>query len=221
MPELPPPPPPPMSIAEAAADLVRRYRPPWATSRVVGGAAVATIVAIFLLGGPLRAPRAAPEVVLPVAGSDGDPGAAGPAAPPDGTVAVHAAGAFVHPGLYELPHGARVAQLVAAAGGAAPDAVVDALNLAARLNDGERIYLPRAGEAVAAGSVAGDGTGVVDLNTATLEQLDALPGIGPATAQAILDHRKTKGRFASVEDLLEVRGIGDAKLASLRDRVRV
>jgi len=145
-------------------------------------------------------------------------------------VAVHAAGAFARPGLYELPAGSRVAHLVEAAGGPTADAMLDALNLAARLNDGERIYLPKVGEApppavgaasgaASSGGAAGDG--LVDLNTATLEQLDALPGVGPATAEAILEYRREKGKFRSVEELLEVRGIGEAKLAALRKRVRV
>jgi competence protein ComEA len=193
--------------------------------------AASMFVAFTLRAGTVGRP---PELVLPAVGSDGDPDRGDPAPAGDhrdtGTIAVHAAGAFVRPGLYEMPAGARVAQLVDAAGGAAPGALLDALNLAARLTDGDRIFLPGGPTAVdplnagpAANTVAGPAGArpqVVDLNTATLEQLDALPGIGPSTAQAILDHRRTHGRFRSIDELLEVRGIGDAKLAAIRDLVR-
>lgn len=134
----------------------------------------------------------------------------------------HAAGAVARAGVYKLPPGARVTDLLDAAGGPTADAELDQLNLAARVADGERVYVPRRGEALppAAGAPPGIG-GPVDLNTATAEQLDALPGIGPATAEAILEHRKQNGRFRTVDDLLDVRGIGDAKLAELRDKVKV
>lgn len=243
MPELPPPPPPPLSIGEAIADVFRRRRPQWLTARLAGSCAagcIAVVAALVALGwAPARS--SPPEIVLPQVGTPGDPGydASAPSADGGGdngtdggpaVVAVHAAGSFARPGLYELPAGARVAQLVEAAGGPAEGASLDALNLAAKLNDGERVYLPREGEsAPAAPGVAsagasgagGIGDGLVDLNAATLEQLDALPGVGPSTAQAILDYREEHGRFRSVEELLEVRGIGEAKLAALRKRVRV
>jgi comEA protein len=109
-----------------------------------------------------------------------------------------------------------------AAGGPTPDAYIDQLNLAAPIGDGERIYVPKRGESpppAATGAAAA--TGPVDLNRATAEQLDALPGVGPATAQAILDYRAQHGRFRTVEELLEVRGIGESKLADLRDKVKV
>lgn len=239
MPELPPPPPPPLSIGAAVVDTLQRHRPPWLTSRAALGAAAALAIALLGLVALGWSPQreVPPEIVLPRAGTPGDPsfdtegtGTGVNDGDSATTLAVHAAGAFANPGLYELPAGARVAQLVEAAGGAAPGALLDALNLAAKLNDGERIYLPRAGEvpvdAMAGGSTVGtsntaSSSGVVDLNSASLEQLDALPGVGPSTAQAILDYRQEKGRFRSVEELLEVRGIGEAKLAALRRRVRV
>ena len=124
-----------------------------------------------------------------------------------------------------------MADVVEAAGGPSPDADLDQLNLAAKVGDGDRVYVPRRGEAlpaqastpgagpVAAGGPAG--AGPVDLNTATAEQLEALPGVGPATAAAILDYRREHGRFRSVDELLDVRGIGEAKLAALRPKVRV
>lgn len=249
LPELPPPPPPPMSVAAAVVDVVKSRLPAWVTPRaaiVVIGAFAAALAVLATLGwGP--APAAAPVIELPKVGSAGDPSAAAGSAGSGadradlasgdgaaaGVVAVHAAGAFAHPGLYRLAAGARVADLVDAAGGPAPGAVVDALNLAAKLTDGERVYLPKEGEAapVAGGDpagatggtagAAGGSAGLVDLNTATLDALDGLPGVGPSTAQAILDYRQEHGRFRSVDELLEVRGIGEAKLAAIRKRVRV
>jgi competence protein ComEA len=119
---------------------------------------------------------------------------------------------------------------ITAAGGALPEADLDAVNLAAPVIDGSRIYVPRVGEVVpavvAGGGGAGSGpggsaAGPVDLNTATAEQLDALPGIGPATARAIVTHRQANGPFRSVEDLLDVKGIGPAKLEQFRSLVTV
>lgn len=154
-------------------------------------------------------------------------------------VVVHVAGAVHHPGLHRLPSPARVADAVAAAGGTTREADLDRVNLAAQVADGERVYVPRRGEAapeVAAGAGGGGGppgtpTGGrrsgaagaaerLDLNTATVEQLEALPGIGPATARAIVEHRARHGPFRSVRQLLDVRGIGEAKLAALESRLR-
>jgi competence protein ComEA len=129
-----------------------------------------------------------------------------------------------------LPGGARVADAVDAAGGLRPDADLDRLNLAAPLSDGQRVWVPIVGqdaprEVDPGGASPGAGTSgapaIVDLNTATASELESLPGVGPATAQAILEQRRRVGRFRSVDDLLDVRGIGPSKLAALRDRVRV
>lgn len=152
-------------------------------------------------------------------------------------VAVHAAGAVVTPGLYRLTGSPRVADLIDAAGGLASDADVDRINLAAPLSDGDRLYVPHRGEANVPTAVGADGasgsggspsgssepsaSNPLNLNSATAEQLDALPGVGPATAKAIVDHRSTHGPFASVDGLLEVRGIGPAKLEAIRGLVTV
>lgn len=146
-------------------------------------------------------------------------------------VVVHVAGAVTGPGVQHLPVGARVVDAIDAAGGAAPDADLGRVNLAAPLVDGQQVYVPKvgeagggAGDAGAAGPTGSSGAGpppVVDLNTATLDQLDELPGVGPSIAQAILDHRAENGPFGSVEELLEVRGIGQAKLDQLHSRVTV
>ena len=190
---------------------------------------IAAVVAIAALKASDAPPP--PEMTLPRAGSAAEPKAAqgegdeANAEPAD--VYVHVAGAVGRPGLYTLGAGARVAAAIEAAGGAAADADVDQINLAAKVADGERIYVPRKGETVpvAAGGTSGAGgaatSGPVNLNTATIEQLDTLPGVGPTTAQAILDHRTRNGRFRSVDDLMNVRGIGPAKLEQLRPLVRV
>jgi competence protein ComEA len=148
-----------------------------------------------------------------------------------GPMVVYVAGAVVRPGVYPVGAGARVADAVGAAGGTTPDADVDPLNLATRLSDGDRVFVPRKGQAPPAemgpgptgGSPPGGATagGPVNLNTATAEQLEALTGVGPATAHAIVTWRQQHGRFRSVQDLLQVRGIGPAKLESLRDQVTV
>jgi competence protein ComEA len=142
-------------------------------------------------------------------------------------VVVYVAGAVARPGVYPVGAGARVADAVGAAGGTTPEADLDPLNLAARLSDGDRIFVPRKGQApppvVGPGPTGGGSTpsGPVNLNTATAEQLEALSGVGPATAHAIVTWRQQHGRFRSVQDLLQVRGIGPAKLESLRDQVTV
>ncbi|KZE41662.1 helix-hairpin-helix domain-containing protein [Microbacterium sp. T32] len=140
-------------------------------------------------------------------------------------VYVHVAGAVRAAGLYRLEVGDRVADAIARAGGFADDAARDGVNLARTVTDGEQIVVPVAGAtpvpAAPGGTAAGGATGPLDLNTATREQLDALPRIGPALADRILAWREQNGRFTSVDDLGSVPGIGDKMLASLRDLVRV
>lgn len=150
-----------------------------------------------------------------------------------GVLVVHVAGEVRNPGVVRVRVGSRVVDAIAAAGGMRRGVTLGALNLARVLSDGERIEVgPEADDAPAGGSPAmgGPPTGVssgapgaapVDLNTATAEQLDLLPGIGPVTAAKILDWRATNGRFSSVEELTEVPGIGPAKMAELRAHVRV
>jgi competence protein ComEA len=139
------------------------------------------------------------------------------------------------PGVYQLPPGSRVQDALDSAGGLAADADPRSISLARVLSDGEKLYVPAAGEFPPEGEVASRSASIaidqpaapggaqsrIDINTATLEELDTLPGIGPKTAQAILDYRQTNGMFKSVEDLLNVKGIGDATLAKLRDLVIV
>jgi len=136
---------------------------------------------------------------------------------------VHVVGQVFKPGLYSLPDGSRVDDAISRAGGPKPRAALEAVNLAAPVADGQQIIVPsrqEAAQARAGGAVAGGaGGGRVHLNSATLEQLDELPGIGPVTAQKILDYRTEHGAFGSVDELDAVPGIGPATLAELRDLV--
>jgi len=140
---------------------------------------------------------------------------------------IHVAGAVAHPGIVELAPGARVAQAIEAAGGTLEGANPDGVNLAAALEDGDQVRVPwlspATGEAAAGPAPGAPETpgAVVNLNTATLAELDRLPGIGPSLAREILAYREAHGAFASVDDLLLVPGIGPAKLAALRDCVRI
>lgn len=163
--------------------------------------------------------------VEPAAGEDA--GVEDPAEEADAAIVVDVDGAVGSPGVYELPAGARVADAVAAAGGLATDADTATLNQAAALADGQKVYVPRAGEAAPAGGTGAaegaDGTGgaapasggLININSAGIEELDELPGIGPATAQAIVDDRAKNGPFASTEDLMRVSGIGEKKFEKL------
>ncbi|ARC57118.1 ComE operon protein 1 [Frondihabitans sp. 762G35] len=146
------------------------------------------------------------------------------------TVFVHIVGRVASPGLYEVPAGSRAVTVVEAAGGFAESADQGALNLARPVVDGEQIVVTAVGEAPPApapGSPAAAGTGAhtvsgpVDLNAADAAALETLRGVGPATAEAILAWRDEHGRFESVDDLLDVPGIGEKKLDALRDAVAV
>jgi competence protein ComEA len=193
-------------------------------SRGRGLAAGVLLLLLLLLGGHvlLRAGTAAapiPDPIVPAA----------PAAKPAGAsgLVVHVVGAVRRPGLFRLREGSRIADAVARAGGPTRRADLELINLAAPLADGEQVVVPRRtpGGAVAtpSGPAASGGaavsSGPVHLNTATLEQLDALPGVGPVTAQKILDYRTEHGAFSSVDELDAVPGIGPARLDTLRDLV--
>jgi competence protein ComEA len=131
---------------------------------------------------------------------------------------VHVAGAVRRPGLYRLAEGSRVADAVARAGGATAPADTAAINLAAPVADGMQVLVPR--KVVAAGGAEAQQTsGRPSLSSATLAELDALPGVGPVTAQKILDYRAQHGGFRSVDDLDAIPGIGPARIEQLRDLV--
>ncbi|CAN5778488.1 hypothetical protein BH18ACT2_BH18ACT2_12880 [soil metagenome] len=203
---------------------------PWiewfGAGRLIAGAV--TMVVLVVVGWwLLRAPVPPTEAGLPLATAPPGPTSTPPTATtgPPRPILVHVAGAVAVPGVYELAADARVETAIDAAGGAMPTADPGALNLAAVVADGERVYVPVVGEAPppapSSGGVAEGPAGPIDLNRASVEELDELPGIGPATATAIVEHRTEHGPFASVDDLEAVRGIGPAKLEGLRDLVRV
>jgi competence protein ComEA len=137
-------------------------------------------------------------------------------------VVVDVAGAVRRPGVYRLPAGARVIDAIERAGGTAGGAMVEAINRAARLTDGQQVVVPEEGPATAAAGVAGAVTeaGPISLGSATIEQLETIDGIGPVTAQKIVEYRDQSGGLASVDQLDEVSGIGPATMESLRARLQ-
>lgn len=168
------------------------------------------------------------------------PAAAAPAASPSATgaaqqVVAYVCGAVRRPGVYTFAQGARITDLIERAGGATGAAELQNVNLAALLTDGQQVVVPERGApgavaaadptAASAGSGAGSagaaGAAPVNLNTATLAELDTLPGVGPSTAQKILDYRTAQGGFKSVDDLNNVSGIGDVTFAELKDLVTI
>lgn len=189
---------------------------------------------------PAPSPGAPDASTTPVPGTPAAVGGTDPAA----ELRVHVAGAVNAPGIVGLPPGSRVADAVEAAGGASPDADTDRINLARPVVDGEQVRVPRVGEELptdagqAAGATpttaapgpgaasassagtAGEG-GKININTATAAELEELPGIGPALAERIVAHRQANGPFASVDDLVQVPGIGTAKLEALRAEATV
>jgi competence protein ComEA len=158
-------------------------------------------------------------------------------------ITVYVSGEVVKPGVYVLLATSRIIDALQAAGGPTSAADLVVVNLAAPLVDATQVFIPRIGSTpratlprphaginlpttgtsggVSVGSGVTSATGIVDINSASLADLDALPGVGPSTAQAIIDYRIANGPFASVDDLLNVRGIGPSKLAAMRARVRV
>ncbi|HSA52274.1 MAG TPA: ComEA family DNA-binding protein [Yinghuangia sp.] len=216
-----------------------------ADGRVVAAVAVLALLAIVFAGVGWWQGRPQPVAVPPPdtaasgppsfgAGSSKsgsvvtDESLAGAAAATAGPVSVHVVGRVARPGVLVLPAGARVDDALKAAGGVLPGTDLTVLNLARVVGDGEQIpvgvpgatTMPQAPGGPTAGTKASVQT-VVDLNTATAEQLDALPGIGPVMAENILEWRRENGRFTSIEQLREIRGIGESRFADLRRKVRV
>ncbi len=137
-------------------------------------------------------------------------------------VVVDVTGAVRRPGVYRLPAGARVTDAVERAGGADGGALLEAVNLAARLADGQQVVVPEKGPGGAAVAAAGPGSedGPISLGTATAEQLDTIDGIGPVTAQRIVEFRDQHGGLSSVDQLNQVSGIGPATMQALRARLQ-
>ena len=181
------------------------------------GVLLAVVLGLRQLGGGGSRGGGAPRPVATIAVQD--------EASSGGRLTVHVAGAVRDPGVYKLPADARVDDAVARAGGATRRADLGGLNLAAKLEDGRQVLVPeriRAGGGTPSGVTSSPEPAEgqpLNLNTATLEQLDTLSGIGPTTAQKILDFREEKGGFGSVEELGEIPGIGEKRLASLREEV--
>lgn len=232
--QLPPRPLPPRRPADVVAAWVAWIGVPRLVASVLA-------IAVVAVGGYwlVRAPTPPVESTLPAAAATSLPAATLAVPEPLDALAshstepvlvlVHVAGAVARPGVYELTSGDRVTTAVDRAGGPTADADLDGLNLASPVTDGQRIYVPAVGEvdpaAVPSDLPRADAddvvSGPVDLNRATAVELDALPGIGPATAGAIVDDRARNGPFASVDELERVPGIGPAKLDALRELVTV
>jgi competence protein ComEA len=178
---------------------------------------VVLLGALLVLGVPRLLHRGAGHVAVPLL----RPPRTARAAAPSSKLVVDVAGAVRRPGLHELAPGTRIADAVAAAGGATAKADITAINLAAPIADGEQIVVPARGSGAAGASsgAAPSPTAPLDLNSASLEQLDALPGIGPTTAQKILDYRQAHGSFHSIADLDAVPGIGQGRLEQLKGLV--
>jgi competence protein ComEA len=204
-------------------------RRPWLAAVDPGrrGVRVLAVVAALVVGvAAFLAWRSRPQVTPapPVAAVSAAPVATPSSAPARLIVSVN--GKVQRPGLVELPAGARVADAIAAAGGALPGADLTGLNLARKVVDGEMIAVgvpapPGAVPGTAGGGGGGGGGGPVNLNTATIAELQTLPGIGEVLAQRIVEYRDRHGGFRAVTDLRQVEGIGDAKFAQLKDRVTV
>ncbi len=176
---------------------------------LVLGVAVALLLAVRWLGHSAPAATPAPVAVRVQAAQTARP-----------KLVVHVAGAVREPGLYRLRDGSRVADALARAGGATRKANLEAVNLAAPLVDGEQVLVPRSTPAgIAASAESTQPLGPVSLSAATVEQLDELPGVGPVTAQKIVDYRTSHGTFRSVEGLDAVPGIGPARIDALKGLV--
>jgi competence protein ComEA len=197
----------------------------------IGRLAAASVATIVVCAGGIwlvRTPPPATEASLPRAVTTVGPStteAPGTTtATPPAALMVHVAGAVVEPGVYELAGNARVRDAIVAAGGPTDSADWNALNLAAAVSDGVRVYVPEIGEIVpptsgGAPAPAADETSPVNVNVATATELESLPGVGPATATAIITERERNGPFLGVDDLDRVPGIGPAKLDAIRDLV--
>jgi competence protein ComEA len=193
---------------------------------VLAGGAVAALGLLWLLARPGAAVVQAPQVTdAPTGGVTSAP--SGPS-----ELLIHVVGQVVTPGVYRLPPGSRVADALGLAGGPLPDAALESVNLARALVDGEQVLVPGPGQPAPAPGATGGGTdpesgggrradGTLDLNLASAEEFEELPGVGPVLAQRILEHRTAIGRFTSVGELRDVTGIGEKTFQALSAEVSV
>lgn len=227
-----------MSFAEDAESLRAKAHMSGARLPVLVGLTALALAVIAIAGGGVAKTLSSEgfsvskgEVAQEAAGAEGSQ----ESEPPQeaATVVVHVGGAVREPGVREVPEGSRVQDAVDAAGGFAEGAAADALNLARVLVDGEQVMVPTveelqappqpqadSGGSASSGS-AGTGGGKVNINTASAEELDVLPGVGPSTAAKIVADREANGPFSTIEDLKRVSGIGDKKYAELADSICV
>lgn len=187
--------------------------------------ALVAVVGVTVAGAGFWYVRSLPAPVQVRSGPSGALVAAPTAsASPATVILVDVAGWVRRPGVYEFAEGARVIDAIDAAGGARPGAVLSSLNLAAPLVDGTQVLVPKESQSAPTtetGTGTSGATGLVNVNSATNAELETLPGIGEIIAQAIVDHRTENGPFTSVEQLVDVSGIGDATLENIRELVTV
>jgi competence protein ComEA len=207
------------SISEAASSITRFQ------------ACTLAVLLLLLIGGAfLSYQRSRPKIVRVLEKKQTSAGEGEDTQRPSGAeLTVHVAGAVSRPGLYRVSEGSRVADALTKAGGPAPDALLDNLNLAAKLKDGEKVLVPRQSSAAAADgadpgnaiSSSGSTGNMINVNLASIDELDKLPGVGPALARRIVEYRQKNGAFSSIEELDNVEGIGPAKLESIKDQVTI
>ena len=191
-------------------DRLRRFRLPIMIGLIAAVGAVVLSV--------LRPAPAAPAIIITLRPTP-SPSPATPA-----MIRVYVSGAVKRPDVYTLSAGSIVKDAMDAAGGPAADADLDRINLAAPLGDGIQVHFPRKGEAAATpqpGFSLAAPAGLIDINTATPQQLETLPGIGPALAQRIVDYRTANGPFQAIEDVKNVKGIGDSLFEKIKDSITV
>ena len=190
---------------------------------VLTGLTLAVVAGLLLLWS--HRPRAVPITIstpVPTATATITP------VPTPALVRVYVTGAVLHPDVYVLPAGSIVKDAIETAGGATSEADLDSVNLAVEVQDQQQVHVPRLGEAASPVLrsatpvlIATPAGGKVNINTASVEELDVLPGVGPTIAQRIVDYRTENGPFRSIEDLMQVKGIGSATFADLKDQVTV
>jgi competence protein ComEA len=186
--------------------ILERYRVP-----IVGVLSVLLVVAGAVIY--LRRPTSQPiEIVEPPPTP----------IPSPAQVAVYVTGAVLEPGVYYLPQECRVQDALEAAGGPTANADLDRVNLAQRVHDEDQIYFPEVGEEnLPSTRTGGSGEGQININSASVREMEELPGIGPALAQCIIDHRETHGPFSTIEEIMEVRGIGPGVFEDIRELITV